>query len=60
MAFPIITGVAFTNSPFYTSYSKILGIVITVRGIKSSFTEGERLYTGGTEVGIAVFNKPVR
>lgn len=30
LAFPVITGVAFTNSPFHTSYSKILGTVITV------------------------------
>lgn len=30
LAFLIITGVAFTYSPFHTSYSKILGIVITV------------------------------
>lgn len=30
LPFPIVTEVAITNSPFHTSFSKILGIVIEV------------------------------
>lgn len=53
LVFPI-TGVAFTYSPFHASYSKILGIVITVGAfslVLERERERERLYSGGQRWG---------
>lgn len=52
LVFPIITGVAFTYSPFHASYSKILGIVIPVGAFNLVLErERERLYGGGQRWG---------
>lgn len=57
LAFPIIPGVA----PFHTSYSKILGIVITVGALNLVLQRERRCPVGDRgAVGMTVYNKPIR
>ena len=46
LAFRVITGVMFNNSPFHASYSKILGRGITVVAL-NLVLQRERLYSAG-------------
>lgn len=60
LAFPVITGVTFNNSPFRTSYSNILGRGITVVALNLVLWREREAVQWGTKVGTAVCKRSVR